>query len=95
MLSNIDTLKNGFMKRELIEKCLVKIAPKIKQVQMDLLVKPLSKDGDHNLNYLEMVFMLFGKETLNSHIESEKIQTSAVPQVFDTNVASSVDLVLS
>ena len=30
LLSNLDTLKNGFIKRESIEKCLVKIAPKIK-----------------------------------------------------------------
>jgi hypothetical protein len=68
LLSNSDSQKNAFIKRETIEQCLVKSAPKIKQMQIDLLIKPLSEDADHNRNYLEMVFMLFGKETLNSHI---------------------------
>jgi len=68
LLTNDDTHKNGFIKRETIEKSLIKITPKIKQMQIDLLIRPLSEDADHNRNYLEMVFLLFGKEILNSHI---------------------------
>ena len=88
-----DVLRDGYISKMMIRDVIVKNdMPKISMKQVDLLTQVLSMDGDGHNNYLEMIALLLGENTMMRVRDDNQITLAGIKGEVRGSIIKKIDI---